>query len=484
MSTRQSILVVDDVLDNLRLLSGILADKNYMVRPVPDGVLAISAAQAEPPDLILLDIMMPEMSGYEVCEQLKTDERTRDIPVIFLSAKNEVMDKVKAFSLGAVDYITKPFQAEEVVARVETHLTLRNLQRRLTEQNHIMSETLQQLKATQDQLIHQEKMAALGQLIAGIAHEINTPLGAIRASISNISNALDTSLQELPQLFQQLSPERQADFFALLQTALGTTEHLSSREARKKRRALKETLEAHGITQAHTLANTLVNMGIYRDISLFLPLLREENTVSIVQTAYHLFMQQNNSRNILNAVDRASKIVFALKNYAHYDHSGQKLKADVIEGIDVVLTLYHNQLKKGITVTKNYEDVPFIAGYPDELKQVWTNLIDNAIHAMNGQGELEISVQIEGGHPPKPSHDGEREMPSYIVVRITDFGHGIPEDIRERVFEPFFTTKSAGEGSGLGLDIVCKIIDRHQGKIEVESQPGKTTFSVFLAIET
>ncbi len=131
---KTSILIVDDIPANLRLLAGILADKEYMVRPVPDGARALAAAKGEPPDLILLDIMMPNMSGYEVCEQLKSDERTQDIPVIFVSAQSEIMDKVKAFSLGGVDYITKPFQAEEVLARVETHLSLRNLQKRLEEQ--------------------------------------------------------------------------------------------------------------------------------------------------------------------------------------------------------------------------------------------------------------------------------------------------------------------------------------------------------------
>ena len=131
---KANILIVDDIPANLRLLAGILADKQYMVRPVPDGARALAAAKGNPPDLILLDIMMPNMSGYEVCEQLKADEKTRDIPVIFVSAQSEIMDKVKAFSLGGVDYITKPYQAEEVLARVETHMTLRNLQKRLEEQ--------------------------------------------------------------------------------------------------------------------------------------------------------------------------------------------------------------------------------------------------------------------------------------------------------------------------------------------------------------
>jgi diguanylate cyclase (GGDEF)-like protein len=130
-----NILVVDDTRDNLRLLANILTEQGYQVRPVPQGSRAITAAQSKPPDLILLDIMMPGMDGYAVCEALKADERTRDIPVIFISALNETFDKVKAFSLGGVDYITKPFQSEEVLARVKTHITIRHLQQELEDRN-------------------------------------------------------------------------------------------------------------------------------------------------------------------------------------------------------------------------------------------------------------------------------------------------------------------------------------------------------------
>ena len=133
--SRPSILIVDDMQVNLRLLTQILTTRDYMVRPVTDGALALSAARAAPPDLILLDIVMPQLSGYAICEALKADARTRDIPVIFISARHEVLDKVKAFSLGAVDYITKPFQAEEVLARVHTHVTLRRLQQELETKN-------------------------------------------------------------------------------------------------------------------------------------------------------------------------------------------------------------------------------------------------------------------------------------------------------------------------------------------------------------
>ena len=130
-----SIVIVDDMPDNLRLLADILKDKGYKVRPAPSGARALATIRKEPPDLILLDIMMPGMDGYEVCRQLKANESTKDIPIIFLSALNEVFDKVKAFKAGGIDFITKPFQVEEVLARVRTHLTIRAQQKALALQN-------------------------------------------------------------------------------------------------------------------------------------------------------------------------------------------------------------------------------------------------------------------------------------------------------------------------------------------------------------
>jgi len=140
--SKGDILIVDDTPANLRLLSQMLAEQGYRVRPVPDGALALTAVRAETPDLILLDIRMPEMSGYEVCERLKADARTADIPIIFISALDAVEDKVKAFTAGGVDYVTKPFRIEEVLARVQTHLALRKLQKRLQDANRRMTREL------------------------------------------------------------------------------------------------------------------------------------------------------------------------------------------------------------------------------------------------------------------------------------------------------------------------------------------------------
>ena len=143
------ILIVDDTPEHLTVLRQMLAEQNYMVRPALNGEIAIKAVNASPPDLILLDIIMPGMNGYEVCKQLKSEEKTRKIPVIFISALNELDYKIKAFSLGGVDYITKPFQAEEVLARIKTHLTLRSLQKSLEDKNSQLQQALNEIKILQ-----------------------------------------------------------------------------------------------------------------------------------------------------------------------------------------------------------------------------------------------------------------------------------------------------------------------------------------------
>lgn len=138
-----SILIVDNEVANLQLLAGMLRERGYEPRPARSGKLALAAAEADPPDLILLDINMPEMSGYEVCQRIKADASLKDIPILFISASTETIDKVKAFSMGAVDYITKPFQVEEVYARVENHLGLRQLQNEVERYSHHLEELVQ-----------------------------------------------------------------------------------------------------------------------------------------------------------------------------------------------------------------------------------------------------------------------------------------------------------------------------------------------------
>jgi signal transduction histidine kinase len=470
IEAKANILVVDDTLANVRLLVELLTNQGYTVRPARDGLQALSTAQSVPLDLILLDINMPQMDGYEVCTKLKADERTYNIPIIFISALNDVLDKVKAFGVGGVDYITKPFQVEEVLARVETHLALRHLQKSFQAKNEELLNALQQLKATQEELILSEKMAALGQLVAGVAHEINTPLGAINSSVRNIDNFWKNNLEQLPKFFQELSPERQLDFFALLQKSRQQEMMLSTREQRQIKKALTEQVKSYGVENEAEIANMLVNLGVYEEPERFLPLFSELDSQDILRTAYQFGSVQTSIRTIITAVERAAKVVFALKTYARYDQTGEKVEANIIEGIETILTLYHSQTKLGVEVIRNFDrSMPTFRCYPDELNQVWTNLIHNALQAMDNTGTLTIDVM---------------QQDNRASVKITDTGKGISPEIMPKIFQPFFTTKSSGEGSGLGLDIVKKIIEKHQGQIEVESVPGKTTFTVFLPINS
>ena len=391
-----------------------------------------------------------------------------------------------------IGFLTQAFNA--MVTRIADYS--QNLEQNVAARTHELSQALRDLQNTQQELIKTEKMAALGKLIANIAHEINTPLGAIRASTASIANALDETTRDLPPLLRTLPAEQYEPFLALLARASQPKPAITSREERAHRRAVERELDAAGVANADAIADTFVDMGIYDDITPALPLLRSGQVASMLQAAYHLASQHHHSANILAAVERMAKIVFALKSYAHADASGETMLASVTDGLDVVLTLYYNQLKHGIEVVKQYEDVPEIRCDPDELNQVWTNLIHNAIQAMQGKGRLEISV-LQQQPTPTPSQEGNSLVESStsvpllgggrggssVVIAITDSGPGIPDEIKSRIFEPFFTTKPAGEGSGMGLDICKKILDKHQGRIEFESQPGRTTFRVWLPLK-
>jgi two-component system, NtrC family, sensor kinase len=482
------ILCVDDekiILESLREQLIDHFENQYEIETAEGGIEAIELFKElleegyEIP-LIISDCLMPDMKGDELLMQIHSlSRKTLKIMLTGQKSTEAVVNVVNHANLYR--YIGKPWEKEDLLLTVseaiksyfkdqqieEQNQVLKKMNTTLTERSEALSQALEHLKATQQELVQTEKMAALGQLVAGIAHEINTPLGSIRSAVRSITQLLSQILEELPAVFQLLTQEHHATFFDLLQKSIRQNAILSSQERRKIRRGLARQLEQQAIMQADTLADTLVDIGIYEEKETFLPLLKMPNHLMVFQLAYQLASLSSSIQTLTTASDRVTKIVFALKHFAHYDHIGEKIKANLIEGIETVLTLYNNQLKQGVKVIKNYGDLPLILCYPDDLNQVWTNLVHNALQAMKNKGTLQIDVLTEN---------------EKAIVHITDSGEGIPSDIQTKIFEPFFTTKPPGEGSGLGLDIVAKIIDKHNGSIKVDSIPGKTTFTVSLPI--
>ncbi|PJZ53944.1 PAS domain-containing sensor histidine kinase [Leptospira adleri] len=341
----------------------------------------------------------------------------------------------------------------------------------IEKQKQDLEEILQNLKKTQSQLIVSEKMAALGQLVAGIAHEINNPIGVIKAANDSIQNYFEHSTDRLSRhsdLIQSLDISVLKELFAFMNKGKRLQEMISPKEARSKIKALEAKLKEFKIENSHSVAQDLVESGLEDALHEFPKLFSAEHVQILLNFAMEEIQASKSSRLIDMSVNRTSKVVFALRKFSHFGSEGIKTSVILSENLETVLTIYQNQLKTGVEIRKNYDDVPPIQGYADDLIHVWTNLIYNAVQAMSFKGILGITLKRSGANE--------------VEVIVSDSGPGIPFAVQDRIFEPFFTTKAQGEGSGLGLDIARRIIETHGGSIRFETSASGTKFFVTLPI--
>jgi signal transduction histidine kinase len=322
----------------------------------------------------------------------------------------------------------------------------------------------EQVRQTFKQLMLSEKLAGIGQLSAGIAHEVNTPLGAIKSSAEESLLAFQEMLAELLWMIKTFNEEEKDLFVEFIATSNPSTLTLSTKEEREIKKTMRIRFAELGVENSNFLCDQLVQIGIHEVGPTLEKLAKLPAFDRLVRLAYNILNQRRSSQTIQLAVEKASNVVRALKTYLHTSGSESMEPINVRDNLEMVLAIYHNRLKHGIEVIKNYEAAPEIFGYPDQLYQVWTNLIVNAVQAMDGKGTLTIGLKTEA---------------AAVLVTIQDTGKGIPEAIKSKIFDPFFTTKAAGEGSGLGLDIIKRILDHHEATIKFESTEGiGTTFLI------
>jgi two-component system, NtrC family, sensor kinase len=415
-----TILIVDDNSANLGVLSDALSQAGFEVRVAKSGKMALERVKYALPDLILLDVMMPEMDGFETCRRLQANPETTQIPVIFMTALSDTANKVEGFQLGAVDYITKPFQQEEVLARVKLHLKLHVLAEKLEEKNMLLeqkvvevSKAYEDLQQMQIKLIQSEKMSGLGQLAAGIAHEINNPINFIAGNLGHAQEYAHNLLKII---------------------------HLYQEDYVKPTPRIQAAID---------------------EIELdFL----EEDFIKILK-----------SMNL--GTQRIQEIVKSMRIFSRVDEAEVKT-VNIHQGIDSTLTILHHRLKAKpdhpeIELIKEYGQLPQVECHAGQLNQVFMNIISNAIDALDESNQQRSFAEIQQ-HPNRIQISTKVIDDNWVAIHISDNGRGVCETVGPKLFDPFFTTKPIGKGTGLGLSISYQIIvEKHGGRLYCQPILGK-----------
>ena len=441
------ILIVDDSRTNVAVLHEFLTSAGFAVETAADGLSAIAQIEQKLPTLVLLDVIMPGIDGFETCQRLKSNPTTSPVPVIFMTSLSDTENRLKGLRSGAVDYIIKPFQREEMLARVNIHLQLQRLTQTLAEQNiHLkqwnekleqrveertakLSQSLQQLQQAQVQLVQNEKMSALGQLVAGVAHEINNPVGSLSANLEHVETYAQ-DLSSMVQLYQKHYPQPDPEI-------------LEEQEA--------------------------VDLGF------------------VLGDLPKIF------KSMKLASERLRNISGSLRTFSRSE-TASKVPADIHSNLDSTLLILKHRLKANgdrpvIEIIKKYGDLPLVDCYPGQLNQVFMNLLANAIDALEEENESEVDSGpslFSLFSVPQIRICTELVEPDWIAIRIADNGPGLTKDATQRLFEPMFTTKPPGKGTGLGLSISHQIItEHHGGRLQCQSVQGQgTEFAIEIPVRS
>ncbi|MBE9092735.1 sensor histidine kinase [Tychonema sp. LEGE 07203] len=419
-STRPFILIVDDNETNLFVLSQSLKAAGYKVRMAVDGEDALTLVKRHQPELILLDIEMPQMNGFETCRHLQENPATKGIPVIFMTALADAENKVKGLSLGAVDYITKPFEEAEVLARVKIHWRLKWLTDSLEKQ---VVERTQALQQAQLKLVQQEKLSALGQLVAGVAHEINNPIGCIVGNVGAVQDYIHDLLSVI-DLYREKFPEP------------GTE--------------IEDELEAIDLDY------------VREDLPKLIQAIEDGGSriTSISQSLRIFSRSDSNTKQLFNLYEGLDSTLLILRH---------RLKA--------------NEHRPAIEVVTEYENLPKIECFPGQLNQVLMNLLANAIDALEESSQGRSFAEIQA-NPNRIVIRTSMLDDRHIKITIADNGAGMTAEVKQQIFDYLFTTKAVGKGTGLGLAIARQIVEEtHGGKLSCNTAVGEgTEFAIELPV--